>query len=135
MSLLIRSSEGERRREAGNTVRPPPWSTRDRNQLVTRVRTATNARAKTLGLGPVGPMLKFAGYNGGMLVDHLARRHAQGCLICGNEIAGSERFEVCHIDPLSAAHDRGSLARLMALENIGLAHVACNVRLGSRPVR
>ncbi len=80
-------------------------------------------------------MLKFAGYNGRMIVDHLERRHAQGCLICGNEIANDERFEVCHIDPLAGARDRGSLARLMALDNIGLSHVSCNLRLGTRPVR
>ncbi|KKL00857.1 hypothetical protein LCGC14_2628290 [marine sediment metagenome] len=136
MSLVSsRSSKGARRRAARNKIGPPPWSADDRHRLARRVRVLAHQRAASLGLGPIGPMLKFAGHNGGMIVDHLGRRYAQGCLICGNEIAEGERFEVCHIDPLAAAHDLGSLARLMAMDNIGLSHVACNLRLRARPIR
>ncbi len=135
MSLLSSHSEGERRREGRNTVGPPPWSTRDRNQLVARVRRATNFRAKKLGIGRIGSMKSFVGYNGAELVAHLERRHLQGCLICGHDLAPAEPFEICHISPLSTAHDPARLVAMMALPNIGLAHVACNARLGARSVQ
>ena len=100
-----------------------------------RVRRAANLRAAKLDTAPIGPMANFVGYNGAQLVEHLQRRHAQGCLICGNDLVPGEVFEICHIDPLVEATDAAHLAALMALSNIGLAHVACNVRLAARPLR
>ena len=132
---VARSSEGAERRAQRNLVGPPPWSKEDRNRLVQRVRRLANQRATKLAEGPIGPMEDFVGYDGAALVAHLADRYEQGCLICGNDITAAERFEVCHIDPLALAFDPSSLAALMALSNIGLSHIACNVRLGPRPLR
>ena len=87
-----------------------------------------------MGIGRIGPMKTFAGYDGDELVAHLERRHLQGCLICGNDIAPDERIEISHVTPLSLAVDAGSLKALMALSNFGLAHVACNARLGERAI-
>lgn len=135
MSLVGSKSDGIKRREARNKIaHGPPWSQAQRARLVRRVRRAAHHRARKLDVLPLGPMLDFVGYNGAELVEHLERRHAQGCLVCGNDIAPGEPFEICHIDPLACALDAGRLVTLMQLSNIGLAHVACNVRLGSRPL-
>lgn len=113
----------------------PPWSAAERELLVARVRSAVHRRARRLDVLPLGPMLDFVGYGGAELVEHLERRHAQGCLVCGNDLAPDEPFEICHIDPLACALDAGRLVTLMQLSNIGLAHVACSVRLGKSPLR
>ena len=96
---------------------------------------SAHRHAAKLDIGTVGPMLDFVGYTGDALVDHLMARHRQGCLICGDDLAHDEPFEICHIEPLRDATDAASLARLMALDNTGLAHARCNRRLGGRPLR
>lgn len=136
MSVIASRSDGVKRREKRNTITVgPPWSKAQRDRLVKRVRIAVHTRAKKLDIRPLGPMLDFVGYGGAELVEHLERRHRQGCLVCGNDLAPGEPFEICHIDPLCEAIDAGRLAALMQLSNLGLAHVSCNVRLGARPVR
>ena len=135
MSVIAIRSDGIKRREHRNTITGgPPWSSAQRDRLVKRVRIAVHTRAKKLDIRPLGPILDFVGYGGADLIKHLERRHLQGCLVCGNDLAPGEPFEICHIDPLAGADDAGRLAALMQLSNIGLAHVDCNVRLGARPV-
>lgn len=120
-----------------NKSGPPPWSTEDRNRLIKRVRKALYQRARainTLPVGQLGGLEAFCGYAGAELLEHLERRWLQGCLICGAPFAG-EPFEICHIDPLAEAQDGIRLRELMELPNIGLSHIRCNRRLGTRPLR
>ncbi len=113
-------------------VGAPPWSKLERQRLVQRVRTLADHRAKSIDCLPLGPLWAFVGYQRDELLDHLLRRHRQGCLICGDIFARDDRFEICHIDPLAEATNGVTLQRLMALTNIGLAHIECNMRLGAR---
>lgn len=118
-----------------NSVGAPPWSADDRDRVVQHVQQLAHQRAADLDLLPLGPLAAFVGYDGAELASHLERRHRQGCLICGAPLATDERFEICCIDPLHQATGGATLQTLMALTNIGLAHVDCKTRQADRPLR
>lgn len=109
-----------------------PFDKATEEVLIHRLRHLAYQAAERIGLLPLGPLWAFVGYDRAELLEHLERRHLQGCLICGQELDG--RPVVCHIDPLGAAHDGASLQRLMALENFGFGHDSCNRRLGARSI-
>lgn len=115
----------------------PAWSSEEAAELVARVRRHLSRRARDIGTLPVrqlGGLEGLVGYNATELLEHLERRLLQGCLICGRQLEAGERFEVCHIDP-RVARDGAELVELMRLTNLGLSHISCNRRLGSRPLR
>jgi hypothetical protein len=122
-------------RNNGGTA--PPWSSEAATNLVARVRRHLTRRARDIGTLPIrqlGGLEAFVGYTNAELLEHLETRWRQGCLICGRAIEEADRFEICHIDPREA-RDALELMELMRLPNLGLSHIRCNRRLGTRPLR
>ncbi len=108
---------------------PLPSPTKDfRNNCVRRLYGRFAIAERTTGFEwPRNQnLLKWLGFTGDELANHIADSITTGCFYCRRELPGF--FHVAHVEPIADVENVLALWQTFQLHNIVVAHAECNLR-------